>query len=571
MNNHHKILLLFFNLFSFSLTAQELQNPSYKKISDLYMGYPENDSRAMVFVNRYIEKAKKEHSLKEQITGYEEAIYYIESVNKKLSYADSVISVASKTNEPKVISRAYLGKGIIYYYNSREYKNALELYLKAYKFFQNSEDDYLKNKIIYHLGIVKNYLGYYQEASEHFKSTSKYFEKQLKQKLHPNIRLNNEAGYFNSIYGLSNCYKNLGLYEKEDSLINIGLQKIQNLNEHLLEYGYFQKGKGVQLLRKGRQDEALKHLELSRDILLNNQDYGSLTTVYFYLGKLYWLKGNKTESLHYLNKVDSLVSKFRLMSPEIRSNYQYLISDAKQNGDSKRYSYFVHRLLKADSDQNDELPMMLSKINQEYDNDGLSRENQLLENKNQNLSYLFLLIPVGLILSIYLLSFWRRVKERKITEKYNEILKKFNERNSILKTEPIADNKTEHKKEPYSLEIIEDIKVKLKKFEEDKLFLAKNLTLPKVAKMLGRNHSQLSYVLNEHLDITFTHYLKTLRIRYITNLLVENKLYLQYKVENLAHECGMSSRQLFSTHFFEINGIRPIEFIREKIKENKEK
>lgn len=195
----------------------------------------------MVFVNRYIEKAKKEHSLKEQINGYEEAIYYTESVNKKLSYADSAISVASKTNEPDIISRAYLGKGIIYYYNSREYKNALELYLKAYKFSQNSEDDYLKNKIIYHLGIVKNYLGYYQEASEHFKSTSRYFEKQLKQKLHPNIRLNNEAGYFNSIYGLSNCYKNLGLYSKEDSLINLGLHKIQNISEHLLEYGYLQK------------------------------------------------------------------------------------------------------------------------------------------------------------------------------------------------------------------------------------------------------------------------------------------------------------------------------------------
>lgn len=52
------------------------------------------------------------------------------------------------------------------------------------------------------------------------------------------------------------------------------------------------------------------------------------------------------------------------MPPEIRSNYQYLIADAKQNGDLKRYSYFVHRLLKADPDQNDELPMMLSKINQ---------------------------------------------------------------------------------------------------------------------------------------------------------------------------------------------------------------
>lgn len=247
--------------------------------------------------------------------------------------------------------------------------------------------------------------------------------------------------------------------------------------------------------------------------------------------------------------------------PDIRSNYRYLITDAEMNGNTDRYFYFAHQLLKAGSTKNIELAMRSSKILREYEKEWWLKESLLLDSKNH--FYLFLVIPFGIILSICLLFFWRRIKERKITKKYNEILEKFYDRESILKTEPIIDNK----KEPYSPEIIEDIKVKLKKFEEDKLFLTKNLTLPRVAKMLGRNHSQLSYVLNEHLDISFTHYLKTLRIGYITNLLVENKLYLQYKVENLAHECGMSSRQLFSTHFFEINGIRPIEFIKNRMKE----
>ncbi|REC43531.1 MULTISPECIES: helix-turn-helix domain-containing protein [Chryseobacterium] len=88
--------------------------------------------------------------------------------------------------------------------------------------------------------------------------------------------------------------------------------------------------------------------------------------------------------------------------------------------------------------------------------------------------------------------------------------------------------------------------------------------------MFGRNHSQLSYVLNEHLKMSFTQYLKTLRIGYITNLLMENKKFLLYKVEDLARECGMSSRQLFSSHFLEINGMRPIEFIIKRLKEIEE-
>ena len=136
----------------------------------------------------------------------------------------------------------------------------------------------------------------------------------------------------------------------------------------------------------------------------------------------------------------------------------------------------------------------------------------------------------------------------------------------FVETIPIPSSK----KEPFSPEVIEDIKVKLKNFEEQKQFLTKNLTLPKVAKMFGRNHSQLSYVLNEHLKMSFTQYLKTLRIGYITNLLMENKKFLLYKVEDLAKECGMSSRQLFSSHFLEINGMRPIEFINKRLKEIEE-
>jgi AraC-like DNA-binding protein len=142
-------------------------------------------------------------------------------------------------------------------------------------------------------------------------------------------------------------------------------------------------------------------------------------------------------------------------------------------------------------------------------------------------------------------------------------LKKFSKYYYFL----IANKKTSEKKKTHSPEIIEDIKEKLKKFEEDKRFLDKNLTLPMVAKMFGRTHSQLSYVLNEHLNVSFTQYLKVLRIKYITALLLENDLYLKYNIENLAHECGISSRQLFSTHFLEINGIRPIDFIKNRMKE----
>lgn len=86
-------------------------------------------------------------------------------------------------------------------------------------------------------------------------------------------------------------------------------------------------------------------MKLSRDILVNNQDYNSLTAVYFYLGKLYWLKGNRAESLVYLNKVDSMINKVQFTTPEIRSSYKYLITDATENGSLGKRLYYSDQFL----------------------------------------------------------------------------------------------------------------------------------------------------------------------------------------------------------------------------------
>jgi len=64
-------------------------------------------------------------------------------------------------------------------------------------------------------------------------------------------------------------------------------------------------------------------------------------------------------------------------------------------------------------------------------------------------------------------------------------------------------------------------------------------------------------------------YLKTLRIRYITNLLLEDPKYLNYSTDGLTQICGMANRQVFSEHFMEINGMRPTDFIRKRKEELK--
>ena len=566
MYYHNRLLLLIFTFFLSLIQGQNLNEQSYKNISGLFNSYSENDERALVFVNLYISKAKKDHNYKKLIRGYEEAIYYSRDVNRKLLYADSTIITAIQNKNDDDISRAYLGKGIIYYYNRKQYKPALEQYLIAFKFSKNSKDDYLKNKITYHLGMVKSYLGYYKEAAVHFEEAADYFEKKSKENVHPNIRLNNESGYFNSIYRLSTCYRNLRLYQKEDSLINIGLRRLHNTAQLSTEYGYFQKGKGVQLLRLGNTDDALQYFKQSKDILSHHQDDASLMTVYFYMGKAYWSDRKRAESLRYLNKVDSLVNKFWFVTPEIRSGYEYLIKDAKQNKNYERQLYYTNQLLKADSIINADFAMLSSKIHREYDTNTLLEEKNKLQRVHKN-GFIILYYSMGFGLMIVCFSIWKfRKREKALTIKYQELLEKFNTSqptDHFLESKPVSSEE----KNIYSAEIIEEVKANLKIFEERKNFLKQNLTLPIVAKMIGSNRTHLSYVLNVHLDVTFTTYLKILRIRYITNLLLEDSKYLKFKIDSLAEKCGMANRQIFSAHFLEINGIRPTDFIRKRLDE----
>lgn len=565
MRYHNRILLLIFTLFWWFIDGHQSPERSYKEIAALFNAYHENDERAMVFVNLYIKKAKRENKLKKLIRGYEEAIYYSGKPEKKLSYADSAIIGALRSRDSDQIARAYLGKGIVYYYNRRQYKPALQQYLMAFRYSKNSQDFYLKNKVIYHLGMVKSYLGYYKEAAAHFKETGGYFERKAKADKNITLRINDERGYFNSIYRPSTCYKHLQLYQKEDSLINIGLEQLQKRKEFLPELGLFRKGKGIQLLRQGRADEALEQLIASRDILSQVHDQASLTTVYFYIGKLYWYKKDRNHALDYFKKVDSLVNQFRFITPEIRSNYEYLIHDARSNKDKDGQLYYTDQLLKADSIINSDFAMLSSRLYREYDTDTLLDEKKQLEKKHhKDLALIYITVGTGMLFSSYMI--WRsRNRERRLTLQYRELLNKLKE-SEIQQSAHVLPGST-GEKSLYSPEIIEDIRSKLKIFEDQKLFLTQNLTIPAVAKMLGSNRTHLSYVLNVHMGISFPGYLKQLRIRYITKLLLEDSKYLNYSIDALAVECGMTNRQKFSAHFLEINGMRPIDFIRKRQQE----
>lgn len=162
----------------------------------------------------------------------------------------------------------------------------------------------------------------------------------------------------------------------------------------------------------------------------------------------------------------------------------------------------------------------------------------------------------------------RHRKDQKIKKQYNLLQKRIAE-GTYNMNDILQEDQTEFPLRKTSLtpEMTNEIKEKLKRFEQEEQFRKKGITQKSIALKLGTNSHYLSVYINEQKGMNFNRYMAELRINYITNLLNTNSKYLNYTIEALAEECGIAARQNFSNLFFDINGIRPTDYIKNRKKE----
>ena len=555
--------LLFICFFS---SIQFFYSQSFEKILSKYEKIEENNSKALPYVGQYINKAKKERNFQELALGYKDAVFYSPNSSLKIKYADSCVASAIKSENNDLIATVFVLKGSIYYYNYKSYKLALEEYLKAYQYSKNSKDGYLSNKVIYHIGVVKSYLGYYYEALEHFKNCTNYFESNIKSKPHPDDIFNNTKGYLNSIHQTIVCYRNLGDFKIADSLIKVGLNIAGNSKDFALERGYFLKCRGILNYHEEKYNEAITDIDKALPQIKKKKDFAWTSVSYFYKGKSYLALGDKKKAVSNFLKVDSIFQKNKFILPELRENYELLINNAKENEDTKRELYYTKSLLKADSVINKDFTYLSSRIHKEYDTQSIVDSKNNLEHQN-SWGRIFIVALIVAVLVLVSLLYYRNQKEKEIRFKYSELEKRLQQGVYIV---PVVQENKENKENVSKLtlsdEIVNEILEKLVNFETKNKFTEKGMTLNKLAKKLKTNANYLSQVINDKRGMNFTKYLAELRINYITQKIYFEKKYLNYTVEGLADECGIASRQNFSDLFFSINGIRPADFIKQRKK-----
>jgi len=566
MKNFFFIIFVLFFGFVFS---KDINPKSYEDLRKGYESYSENDIRAFSYINPYIQKAKREKKYPELFQAYRDAVFYSKSVDKKIKYADSCLDAAYKSTSEDRISTAYVLKGSIYYAKMKKYKPALDEYLMAYKYSKNTGDLYLKNKVSYHLGVVKNYLGYNDEALDLFRECVNFFETEANNtKAHKFQIFNNQKGYLNSLHQMIICYRNKKDFAKVDSLVNIGLLKTFNEPDFSQERGYFLKSKGLSEFSNSKYESSIDYLTQSLDLM--REDFAWKSVDYFYIGKSYLALKKEDLAISNFKKIDSIFTKQEFLLPELRENYELLINYYKGKNDAQQQLYYTTQLLKADSIISRDFAYLSPKVHREYDTNALLEEKGKLEKVNI-WGGVFIILLAGLATFLIITLFKKFKKEKDILQKYFVLQDKLQTHNYTRPENSVAVvNNTENnddKRSHIAETIKEELLHKLKVFEEKKQFTQKGLTIQKLATQLDTNSNYLSHVINDNKGMNFNKYLGDLRIRHITQLLFEKNIYLNYTIDTLAKECGIASRQNFSDLFFEINGIRPTDFIRNRKKE----
>jgi AraC-like DNA-binding protein len=559
-----RAFLMYCCLFASILFSQNVsKDPTYEEFRKKYWEYEENDIRAFVYLDQYIDYAKSKKNYSELFQAYKDAILF--SADQKMKYADSAIAAAKQSGNKDLIGDAYLSKGAIYYFNHRKFQLALNEYLTAYEYLEDSKDKLPKYQNLYHIGVVKSYLGYYEEALEIFKECIGFFEINIKGDLHENIIYNNTKGYLNSLHQAIICYQALGKKEDVKKLLIIAAASTPKNKDFILEKSYFEKSKGVSDFSDKKYPDAIRDFDLALPGLMKVNDFTWISYVYFYKGESYRKLGKQELAIENYKKVDSIFNKHKFILPELRSNYEELITYYKKKGSAENELYYTNQLLKVDSVISSDFKYLSTRIYKDYDTKQLLEVKENLEKTN---SYGFVLLVISGVVIVFLgfMIFYRLRKQKQIQEKYNKLLVKIEEdKIAHPETEPLKFDQTKNVK--LDQNIVEKLLKDISNFEANEKFLEKGLTLKKLAEYFKTNTSYLSQVINEYKGSNFSVYINVLRINYATQKIYNDKEWRKYSIEHIASASGFSNRQSFSNIFLEINGIRPVDFIKKRIKE----
>ncbi|MBC7556775.1 MAG: helix-turn-helix transcriptional regulator [Chryseobacterium sp.] len=558
-------LLLFFCLF-LNLTAQKsgYDALTYKQIEEKIDQLNSDSTKMWKMINFYIQKSKKEENYETLIYAYRYSTTY-SKYPRNISFADSALNIAIKTEKPNLLSNAYINRGKTWM-QEKQYEKSLNDLLQAIKYSNKTGNDYSTYKTKYYIAQNKIYLGLYGEAQQELQQCITYFKKNVKSN---DLGKDNEMFYLYSL--MSYIDTNTKLYkQKENKPLLAEAFDYVNVNKLSQYLPYFIASQGMDAYFEKNYNSSI--LKLKQALSLYN-DKRFHFTENFYLGMSYWQEGNQEEAINYFKLIDAEYSKNGKLDPHFRPTYEYLIKYYQASGNKTLQLAYVKKLMDLDRNYEKNFKYLYTTINKEYDTKKLQQEKNKLEDSLQTQRLFYVIFIILLILAAtYFIN--RSVKlKNEYRKKFENIIysdENINSSNSINTSE----NEFSEKEELYydnipgiNPQIVEQVVKQLENLEREKLFLDPQISQKSLSDSFGTNSSYLSRIINIYKDKNFNHYINDLRMDYILTMLKTKRKYLNKDVKELATISGFNSTDSFSKNFQRKFDMKPSQFIK-LMKEN---
>ncbi|RTY85977.1 helix-turn-helix domain-containing protein [Flavobacterium sp. GSN2] len=494
--------------------------------------YTEKDSiKEWLYAQSWLAKAKREKNFGQMAWAYKVLIY---KNDKKLRiiYADSMVTAAKRTADIELIGAVYMTRGAVYY-DRKEQMKALDNYLIADEYISKTSNKYQIYKIKYGIAQIKYYLGFYDEAIALFKECLGYFKEE------------NSSAYLNSLHSLGLSYNRTGKYKLCSQMNQTGLSAGLRFN-NLEMQSYFIHSEGVNQYFKHNYPDAIKKLTKALPALKETKDLTNETTAYFYIGKSYWALKLQEKALPYLKKIDEAFQKQKYIRPDLREAYELLIHYYQQQNDKELELYYVTALSKVDQVLIKDYKYLSGKIHKEYDTKNLIQTQRNIEH------YWTIIITIMTVIIAILV--YRHYKNKRLFE---ELMNRKPETTQSL----VSNNTSKETELDINPEVIAAILKNLEKFERNKKYLEKDMTLAKMALLLNTNTKYVSKIIARYRDKGTVEYITYLKIEHIIKLLINENKYRNYKNKSLSDEAGFGSTQIFTRAFKNQTGLSPTYFI----------
>lgn len=534
--------------------SDSLAGKSFEYFSTRFQETIYNRDQSKIYVSAWLQKAKSEKGNYLQLALAYKACIINTDKSLRPYYADSMITNAIKTNNIELIASSYLTKGIVHY-ERIEHNIALDSYLQADRYTSQLDNPVLVHKIKYGIAQIKYYLGFYDEAISLLRECVNYFKEE------------NDRAYLNSLHALGLCYTKVGKYDLASETNQLGIDE-GNLFEDTAMQCYFNHSQGINLSYKGNHTAAVKKLNGSLPDIIRAKDYASEATSYYYIGKSFWSLRQPDKAIVYFKKVDFIFQKQKYMLPDLRKGYEYLIDYYKQKGDSESQLFYITQLLNVDKTLARDYKYLLKKIVKEYDTKELIKAKNAIEN-----TVVFTRIAACIIVLFMAVIIICLIRKNRRNRKLFEELMNRDTANHIVPSDMIFEESEIEISEigdsdihdkpgrTISPDIEAAIVKKLDKFELNKKYLEKDMTVRKMAALLHTNDKYVTKVIAKHRGKGTIEYITDLKLDYIVEMLKTESRYRNYTHKALGEEAGFRTTQSFTRAFKLHTGITPTYFI----------